>query len=212
MKVARGFFAGLVLLAGVWGSVAQAQTLPRIEEFYIDDDSAAAPLVVIPPTSDNLLDQLMKQRERGRKVVESTSQLASVAIAQGRQDLGRTLYSEAIAATPATSVLGRSVRWNYAWDLYRMGETEAALREWTGVHANLRINPGWIPPTYALALWTLGRKDEAVQWYAAAVRTEPQLWSNADNYPQLLPHWREEDRATLQQVLQAWAQNPPAWR
>ena len=28
---------------------------------------------------------------------------------------------------------------------------------------------------------------------------------------QLLPGWREEERATLQQVHQAWVQNPPRW-
>ncbi len=211
MAVARGMFAGLVLATGLWVSTVQAQSLPKIEEFYFDTDAAAAPVVVIAPDSANLLDQLMKQRERGRKVVEATTQLAGLAMSQGRHDLGRTLYSEAMGASTTSSTLGRSVRWNYAWDLYRTGDAEAALREWAGAHATLRSNPGWIPPTYALALWTLGRRDEAVQWFAAAVRTEPQLWSNPDNFARLLPDWREEERATLQQVHQAWVQNPPRW-
>ena len=68
-----------------------------------------------------------------------------------------------------------------------------------------------ITPTFALALWTLGRKDEAVQWYAAAVRTEPAQWSTPARYAALLPHWRDEERATLAEVQRAWAANPPAW-
>lgn len=207
----RYVLAGVLLLAGLGAFGAQAQSLPKIEEFYFDSDSAAAPLVAIQGEGDGLVDQLMKQRERGRKAIEATSQLASLAVAQGRGDLGRTLHQEAIAAGPASTVVGRSARWNYAWDLYRLGEPEAALEQWKMVQASMRGNPGWVPPTYALALWTLGRKAEAVQWYAAAVRTEPQLWRNADNYPQLLPTWREQDRAALAEVLQAWSADPPAW-
>ncbi|MGO4777379.1 tetratricopeptide repeat protein, partial [Lysobacter sp. 2RAB21] len=65
--------------------------------------------------------------------------------------------------------------------------------------------------TYAVALWTLGRKDEAVQWYAAAVRSEPDQWRDTSAYASLLPDWRVADRATLAEVQKAWAANPPAW-
>jgi hypothetical protein len=63
----------------------------------------------------------------------------------------------------------------------------------------------------ALSLWSLNRKAEAVQWYAAAVRTEPGLWNDPANYPRLLPDWREQDRQRLIEVYNAWAANPPAW-
>ena len=75
----------------------------------------------------------------------------------------------------------------------------------------MRGNASWVPPTLALALWKLDRRDEAVSWYAAAVRTEPEQWNNAANFPQLLPQWKDEERATLAEVLQAWAAKPPAW-
>ena len=61
------------------------------------------------------------------------------------------------------------------------------------------------------ALWTLGRKAEAVQWYAAAVRTEPQQWNGTDRYAELLPGWRDSERSTLAEVQRAWAEKPPAW-
>ena len=51
----------------------------------------------------------------------------------------------------------------------------------------------------------------AVAWYAAAVRTEPGQWSDAANFAGLLPDWREEERATLAEVLAAWQEKPPAW-
>ncbi len=57
----------------------------------------------------------------------------------------------------------------------------------------------------------MGQKQEAVQWYAAAVRTEPTQWSTTANYGQLLPQWREDERVSLAEVQQAWAAAPPAW-
>jgi len=68
-----------------------------------------------------------------------------------------------------------------------------------------------MPPTLALSLWSIGRKDEALQWYGAAVRTEPQQWNNAGRLASLLPDWSDAERATLAEVQAAWSANPPAW-
>ncbi|MCC7633216.1 tetratricopeptide repeat protein [Stenotrophomonas rhizophila] len=215
MAVARHKRAGVMLAAGLAMALtafgAAAQSLPALQEFYFDKDAAAAPMVLIQGSDSGLVDQLMKQRERGRKALEATVQLAGVAMAQGRPELGRTLYQEALATAPATTVPGRTVRWNYGWDLFRLGQAEAALAQWNAAVGGMRGNPSWAPPTYALALWTLGRKDEAVRWYAAAVRTEPGLWNDSSRHAQLLPGWRDSERATLVAVQQAWAAQPPAW-
>jgi Tfp pilus assembly protein PilF len=211
MAVARQMLASLALAVGACVFNASAQSLPAVQEFYFDNDVAAAPMVVVQGEGGDLVDQLMKHRERGRKSLEATVQLAGVAIAQGRPELGRSLYEQASASAAATSAQGRSVRWNYGWDLYRLGEVDAALAQWTLSQSSLRSNPSWVPPTFALALWSLGRRSEAVQWYAAAVRTEPQQWTTPDRYAELLPGWRDSERATLAEVQQAWAQKPPAW-
>jgi len=215
MAVARHRLAGVVLAAGLMaGWIAEgvaAQPLPAVQEFYFDQDAAAALVVVVRGEGADLIEQLMKQRERGRKSLDATVQLAGVAIAQGRPELGRSLYEEALGSAPATTVTGRTVRWNYGWDLFRLGEVDAALTQWGNAQASVRGNASWVPATYALALWTLGRKDEAVRWYAAAVRTEPQQWSGSSAYATLLPTWRDSERATLAEVQQAWAAQPPAW-
>lgn len=219
MAVARQGRAGVTLAAGLAAALMAAMTtfgvaaqpLPAVQEFYFDTDPAAVPMVVVPAGSGDLVDQLMKQRERGRKALDATVQLAGVAFSQGRPELGRTLYAEAGSSAPPTTAAGRAVRWNYGWDLFRLGEVEAALAQWSTAQGGMRGNPSWVPATYALALWTLGRKDEAVQWYAAAVRTEPQQWGSPARYADLLPSWRDSERATLAEVQQAWAAQPPAW-
>ncbi|MGH8038262.1 MAG: tetratricopeptide repeat protein [Stenotrophomonas sp.] len=211
MAVARKMLTGVVLAAGMTVFGVAAQSLPALQEFYFDDDVAAVAPVVVPADSGDVVDQLMKQRERGRKALEATVQLASVAYAQGRPELGRELYADAEKTASAGSVQGRMVRWNHGWDLYRQGDVEAALAQWHSAQGGMRGNPSWVPPTYALGLWKLGRKDEAVKWYAAAVRTEPQVWSSSASFAQQLPAWSDAERASLTEVQQAWAAQPPAW-
>src|SRR3546814_12545214 len=68
------------------------------------------------------------------------------------------------------------------------------LSRWREAGIETYNNPGWVPPTLALGLWTLDRREEAVQWYAAAVRTEPMHWRDPANLPALLPDRSEERR------------------
>ncbi len=200
----------LVILAA-HGFSAQAQTLPKPKEFYFDQDRNTTRLIVaIEGEGEPLAEQLLKAIERGRKRTEAQAQLAHVAIAQNRAELGKTLYQEALSSTDIGGTLGRAVRWNYAWDLYRLGESQAALDQWAALAGGFGT-PSWVPPTLALGLWSVGRKSEAVQWYAAAVRTEPLLWGDPANFRRLLPAWREQDRVKLAEVQAAWQAQPPSW-
>ena len=203
-----------MLLAVVLASVvfsAHAQSVPKPKEFYFDEDRAATPVVAVTGLAgDALVDELVKARERGRKMVEATAQLAHVAMADGRRDLGSQLYEQALGSTQSGGHLWRSISWNYGWDLYRAGEHQSALTRWAQL-VTATGGPSWIPPTFALALWKLDRKAEAVAWYGAAVRTEPTLWTDARNFSTLLPDWAQEDRDTLAEVLGAWQANPPTW-
>ena len=201
----------LVIGLAFYGFAAQAQGLPKIKEFYFDPDAGTVrKIVVVQAEGEALTAQLVSMRERGRKSVEATAQLAHVAMAGDRAELGNTLYKEAVQSSQLNSSLGRAVRWNYAWDLYRQGEATQALALWAELASGFG-EPAWAPPTLALALWSADRKGDAVKWYAAAMRTEPNLWNDPANYPKLLPDWREEDRKRLAEVYAAWTADPPAW-
>lgn len=211
MGVTKRIAAGAMVLACMVFSSVQAQSLPKIAEFYFDEDVAAKPIVAVPAEQADAVDQLMKLRERGRKGFEATVQLAGVAYSEGRAELGEKLYQEALGSVSGNSTQARSVRWNQGWDLYRHGDANTALAHWIRAAEDVRGNPSWLPQTLALVLWKLDRKDEAVAWYAAAVRTEPQQWNDPAQFARLLPQWRDGERAQLAQVQQAWAVNPPAW-
>jgi len=142
----------------------------------------------------------------------SSSQLAHLAMPGGRTDLGRELYSRTLVRVGPTEALWRAVMWNYGWDLYRAGDAVAALEQWRTLMTLRSTTPSWLPPTLAVVLWTLGRKDEAMTWYAAAVRTEPGQFLDSARHAQVLPEWTDAERATLAEVQAAWARNPPAWQ
>jgi tetratricopeptide (TPR) repeat protein len=202
-----------LLVAGlVAAGTAGAQALPKPAEFYFDADPATTrPVVAIKDTGDVAAQKLLKAIERNPRAKAEHAQLAHLAMEQGRVDLGKELYARTLSRVGSTDALWRPVLWNYGWDLYRSGDAAGALAQWQQLVVARRVTASWVPPTLALGLWTAGRKDEALQWYAAAVRTEPQLWRNPANFPRLLPDWRDSERATLAEVQAAWAANPPAW-
>ena len=192
--------------------LAQGQSLPAPKEFYFDaDPQTTRAIVALSGEGQEVVDRLAATVARRPDDVESRVQLARVAMQSGRLELGDELYQAAQRNAGSNQRLSRAVTWNYGWDLYRAGEPQRALEQWQKLIGGWPSTPGWQPPTLALALWKLDRRAEAVVWYAAAVRTEPQQWSSAAGYPQLLPDWREEDRALLAEVLAAWQANPPAW-
>lgn len=206
----RRHLAVLLLLCPL---AASAQQLPRPAEFYFDADAVvAAPVVAVPGSDDKAVAALVRLRDRGgRDADRASAQLARMSMASGRVENGHALYRELLAKPSVSGGLRQSVAWNYGWDLYRTGDAEGALRQWSDALSGRLTKPAWVPPTFALALWTLDRKPEAVRWYAAAVRTEPALWSDPARLPALLPDWTQADRDILAEVRAAWAEDPPAW-
>jgi tetratricopeptide (TPR) repeat protein len=203
-------FRNLMVAAGlILAGSASAQSLPRPAEFYFDDDSATRPVIAVK--SADPMPRLLRAVERDPAAIAEAAQLAHIAATGGQADSAEAYYQRALRSLDTSSGLWRPVMWNYAWDLYRSGRQDAALQRWSTLVAARDSKAAWIPPTLALALWTAGRKDEAVQWYAAAVRSEPQLWASAGNLPRLLPDWRDDERATLAQVQAEWAAHPPKW-
>ena len=208
MTLQRWVLATALALAAF---AAQAQTLSKPGEFYFDEDRNTARLIVaVEGEGEPLAEQLVKQIERGRNRIEATAQLAHVAISENRIELGEKLYQEALGSTEGRGTLGRAVRWNYGWDLYRQDQKQAALAQWAELAKGFG-SPSWVPPTLALVLWDLDRKAEAVQWYAASVRTEPSQWRDPANFPTLLPGWTDPERQRLAEVFAAWQADPPAW-
>lgn len=205
-------FHTLALVLALGSGGAHAQALPKPAEFYFEADAnAMRSIEAVRETGDAAVERLLKVIKRDPRAVAARAQLAHLAMNGGRAELGRELYAAALAQLDTSDALWRAVVWNYGWDLYRTGAHADALAQWQTLAVLRGTTAAWMPPTFALALWQLGRHDEAVQWYAAAVRSEPTQWRTAERFATLLPDWRDDERATLAQVHEAWAANPPRW-
>lgn len=202
-----------VVLGLLLTTTASAQRMPTVAEFYFDDDArVAAPIVAIAGEGDEVHGRLLQLIERNaRNADQARAQLARALMRSGREETGRAMYTQLLDALPARAPMRSSVHWNYGWDLYRAGKPDDALAQWVLATEGRLLKPSWVPPTLALGLWRADRRDEAVQWYAAAVRTEPQAWNDPARFPQLLPDWTDAERATLTEVFTAWRANPPTW-
>ncbi|MGO1070856.1 tetratricopeptide repeat protein [Lysobacter sp. CA199] len=208
----RNLLLATALAAALASGTAGAQSLSKPNEFYFDADAQTVkPVIAVRETGEAAMERLAKILERKPNAPTEAAQLAHLAMQAGRNELGRQLYARALREIDSGSSYWRSINWNYAWDLYRSGAFDEAFKQWVTLHNARSVNAAWMPPTYAVALWSLGRKDEAVQWYAAAVRTEPDQWRDASRYAELLPQWRAADRGTLAEVQKAWAIDPPTW-
>lgn len=203
----RHLFLALAIAASATAHAQSSSTaaLPRPAEFYFDADTMTTRQVVaVRESGDAATERLLRLIERNPRAKAEHAQLAHLAMQGGRVDLGRELYARALARIDTADGLWRPVMWNYGWDLYRAGDAAAALDQWATMLAARNTTAAWVPPTLAIALWELGRRDEAVAWYAAAVRTEPGQWSFNDKFATLLPDWRDAERATLGEVHAAW--------
>ena len=215
VALGHGCLLGVVMMvaASLPVSAQNAPTpVPRPAEFYFDEDSAARPLATVAAGDDAAIARLVREMERGgRHAEQATAQLAQLSMASGRTETGMALYAKALGATSGSGPRQRALLWNQAWDLYRNGDVAAALPLWVQAAGDRVVRPAWVPPTLALALWKLDRREEAVAWYAAAVRTYPERWTDPAALEAQLPDWSADDRATLAEVLAAWRQAPPAW-
>lgn len=208
MLIRNCFFAAL--LAASAG--ASAQSMPKPVEFYFDTDAKATrPVVAIKGSDEATMERLAKLIERKPDARAAQAQLAHLAMVAGRVELGRQLYAGTLAGMDNRDGEWRAVLWNYGWDLYRVGDHAGALAQWLPLATSRGVNASWMPTTFAMVLWSLDRRDEAVQWYAAAVRTEPDQWRTTSRYPELLSDWTDDERTTLAEVQAAWAVAPPAW-
>ena len=153
MKKQYAWVAALALLGGVW-SMAQAQSLPKPKEFYFDEDRATTkPVVAVQGQGDAVVDRLAGMVQRDARAAEPRAQLAALAYAGGRTQLGDELYQGALALVSNGSQQYRAISWNYGWDLLRADKADKALQHWANLANGRPATPAWLPTTLALGLW-----------------------------------------------------------
>jgi tetratricopeptide (TPR) repeat protein len=112
-------------------------------------------------------------------------------------------YADLLARKDLDPFLRRRVHWYAGWSLFALGRDAAALAHWGEAERAHRGRPEWVPYTYALPLWRLGRRDQALAFYAEAVAIDPR-WASAEGLQRRTARWQDEERALIEEVRRAW--------
>ena len=63
--------------------------------------------------------------------------------------------------------------------------------------------PFWLPYTNAIGLWRMDQRELALAWFAAAVRSKPEL-ATREGVEALATSWQDDERRTLEDVYEPY--------
>ena len=200
----------VLLLAGVLTVAAPllpAQSdlpTPTPAEGYGADDPFAVAPKRIDPTDNTARQGLEQILQYDPENVKARIQNAELMIARGQRQRGLEEYGYALRLAEGNPEKLRMVHWNYGWALHRSGEAYGAISQWMKAEALHGGNPIWAPTTYAIGLWAADEKAKAIEFYKAAVRSNPRRWGTASGLAESTRSWDPDQRQTIEAVYAAW--------
>lgn len=203
---------GRALLAAVLGICAatalaqEAAPLPVPQEAYGEDDPAAVRPKSIDPTDARAREMLEQILQYDPENVSARIQNANLMIARGMRQRGLGEYEYVRRLAGNDPKLLRQVVWNYGWALFETGDARRALAEWMEAERLHGGRPIWVPTTYALGLWVAGDRDLAVQFYRAAVNSNPRRWGEERGMSEATRNWSPNEKVAIEAVYAAWRQ------
>lgn len=117
----------------------------------------------------------LKARLRGNPDDADAAMDLGVLAAQSRSSRFSRYFQQAEALIGDDPDRRRRLSWARGHACMAGGDADCALRHWHDAASAFSGHPRWVPAAYAYALWGLDRKDQAIDWYAAAVRADVRL-------------------------------------
>jgi tetratricopeptide (TPR) repeat protein len=194
------------LLVAATALQAQAPKLPVPSETYGEDDPAAVRPKPIDPTDVRARQMLEQVLQYDPENVSARIQNANLMIARGlrQRGLGEYEYVRRVAQQDPKKL--RQVIWNYGWALFETGDARRAMAEWMEAERLHGGQPAWVPTTYAVGLWVAGDRDLAVQFYRAAVNSNPRRWGEERGLAEATRAWAPNEKVAIDAVYAAWRQ------
>lgn len=197
--------ATLIGLAMLHVAMAQdATALPVPQETYGENDPAAVrpkPIDPLDAGARKMLEQILQYDPEN---VSARIQNANLMIARGLRQRGLGEYEYVRRVAQKDPKLLRQVVWNYGWALFDTGDAPRALAEWREAERLHGGRPQWVPTTYAVGLWVAGERDLAVQFYRAAVNSNPRRWGEERGLAEATRTWSANEKLAIEAVYAAW--------
>ncbi|MGY3264426.1 tetratricopeptide repeat protein [Lysobacter sp. HA35] len=201
----RTMLGAVALLVAFHASAAEPLEvyLPQADT-YTDQDAAAFAMQAPPPGGNaayrHRLDTVVRYDPK------NVIALAERAYISGKLgDLERARADLAAAASIASpgSIEEGHVFWSRGWIEYQAGNYPASLDAFKNEIASHGGRPFWVPSTLATLYWSAGDIDTAVAWYAASVRSYPQLGTE-EGMEKRIDFWRASEKQAMRGAFAEW--------
>lgn len=194
------FAAGLVLAA----PAAAQDALPTPAERYVDKDGAAVMPKEVAPNDNRARRQLEQILEYSPEHVPARVQHGFHLVARGMNNRAEQEFEYAIRISDPDSLNQRHAHWGYGWGLFRMGEYRRAIAQWMEAERLHGGKPAWAPWTYAIGLWMAGDRELALQFWNAAVRSDPDRWGASRGLEREIRDWFPNQRLAAEALHAEW--------
>lgn len=194
----------LALLCASTLTQAQDDALPPAAGSYPDNDPAAIRPDMIDENDRNARRQLDQVLKANPDNIPARVLNAWTLIERGSRARGLQAFEDAVRAAPPGSLPLRHAHWNFGWALFGSADTAGALKHWR-IAAELHGgHPSWVPTTFAVGLWLTGHHALAIDYYQAAVNSDPDRWSEATALAEATRNWGPNEKLAIEAVQAAW--------
>lgn len=188
---------------------ADAVALPRPEPaaVYRDRDPAALYYAAPPGRNAQFRRNLNASIRSNPNNAAALIQRAYLHHASGDIEEGDRDFIRVIEVTADDPLLRRRALWSLGWSAFNRDDPRQAMAFWQQAADAFDGRAGWLPYSMALAAWAAGDQALAMDWYDAAVRSDPQ-WRQAEGVDARTLRWKPREREVARAVFQAWSARP----
>lgn len=199
-----GALALLMTLGGLAPAARAQDGIPAPAGVYADNDPAAVRPDMQDPqdrAARRQLDQVLKSNPDN---VPARVLDAWMLFEAGNRSRATRAFESAIASAPDGSLPLRHAHWNYGWALFSSADNAGALQHWQAAADLHGGHPSWVPTTFAIGLWLTGHTERAIEYYDAAVASDPDRWGDAAGVAEATRTWGANEKLALEAVQAAW--------
>lgn len=194
--------AAALLLGGV--CVHAQDVVPPPAGIYADGDPAAVRPALLDPQDRNARRQLDQVLRSNPDNVPARVLDAWMQFERGSRPRALQAFNDAIRSAPEGSLPLRHAHWNLGWALFASADNAGALEHWQAAAQLHGGHPSWVPTTFAIGLWLTGHSERAIEYYQAAVDSDPDRWGDAAGVAEATREWGANEKLAIEAVQAAW--------
>lgn len=186
-------------------ALADPAPLPPPAASYVDEDPAAIAVVIVDPSRSDLMQRLDQLAREPKNAWKAHAQRGFQYGLRGQREKLAGDFAAAAQELPNDPFAPRILAWQHGWALFEAGDYAGAIARWQDAERAHGGHPSWVPYTYAVALWRMGRRDEALAYYAAAARSAPDRWGSKAGLERIARKWNKAELTAANELYEAWA-------